>query len=199
MGRIQTGTFDNLIRRLYSIKGGGSELSETLGDVFPILDLENLPSELLVLRGWVLGMGRIINISAVAATNVHQLFNPPGSGKLVVVTSLRVGTSVASTVNYGPAFTALTDTSVAGTKRDTRARSLKPTTSLLQEEDSAPVSAFGSVLFPANSVFDLTDRNEVAVLVPGTAFRISEVGTNQTMRTSWMWRERTAEPSELNF
>lgn len=199
MGRIQTGAFDNLIRRLYSIKGGGSELSETLGDVFPILDLENLPSELLLLRGWVLGMGRIRNASAVGMVNSHQLFNPAGSAKIIVLTSLRVSVGSTSLVEFGPAFTALTDTSTPGTRRDTRAQVIKPTNGLLQEEDDGTRSAFGAVQLITDISADILDPNGLAVLVPGTAFRINDLTTNITMRTSWMWRERTAEPSELSF
>jgi len=199
MGRVQTGVFDNLIRRLYSIKGGGSELSETLGDVFPILDLENLPSELLILRGWVLGMGRISNQSAVGEVNSHQLFNPAGSGKLMVLTSLRVTVGTAGIVRFGPAFTALVDTSVAGAQRDTREGSIKPTNGLLQEEDNGTGSTFGEIQLLANLSVEITDPDGLAVLIPGTAFRINDVATNALLRTSWMWRERTAEPSELSF
>ena len=199
MGRIQTGTFDNLIRRLYSIKGGGSELSETLGDVFPILDLENLPSELLLLRGWVLSMGRIQNTAGVGALNAHQLFNPPGSGMIMVLTSLRMSSSATSVVTYGPAFTALATSSVAGARRDTRAGSIKPTNGLLQEEDDGTGSAFGIMQISPNLFHELTDPNGLAVLIPGSAFRITDNITNQTLRTAWMWRERVAEPSELSF
>jgi len=199
MGRIQTGTFDNLIRRLYSIKGGGSELSETLGDVFPILDLENLPSELLLLRGWVLGTGRIQNTSAVAAVNSHQLFNPAASGKIIVLTSLWVTPSVTQILTFGPAFTALVTTSVPGAQRDTRAGAIAPTNGLLQEEDNGAASAFGILQRPAAQSFQIIDPDGLAVLIPGTAFRINDTTTNTTLRTSWMWRERTAEPSELSF
>jgi len=199
MGRVQTGVFDNLIRRLYSIKGGGSELSETLGDVFPILDLENLPSELLLLRGWVLGMGRITNTSAVGTISAHQLFNPAGSGKLIVLTSVLITATAATAVQYGPAFTALGTTSVAGAQRDTREGSIKPTNGLLQEEDDGAASAFGVINLIANIPIKLTDPNNLAVLIPGTAFRITGTNTNRTLKTAWMWRERTAEPSELSF
>jgi len=199
MGRVQTGVFDNLIRRLYSIKGGGSELSETLGDVFPILDLENLPSELLVLRGWDLGMGRIHNVSAVGTTNVHQLFNPAGSGKLVVITSLFWNSTALTEALIGPAFAALATTSVAGTKRDLRAGVIKPTTSLLQEEDAAASSEFMRLISPVTTQGELSEQNGIAVLSPGTALRISTTATNTNFRTSWLWRERIAEPSELSF
>lgn len=199
MGRVQTGAFDNLIRRLYSIKGGGSELSETLGDVFPILDLENLPSELLLLRGWVLGMGRIANTSAIATNNAHQLFNPAGSGLLVVLTSLRLTANDAQIVNFGPAFTALVTTSVAGAWRDTREAVIKATTSLLQEEDNGTASTFGSIELVSGVTFQMSDPNGLAVLLPGTAFRITDQTTNKVLRSSWMWRERPFEPSEVSF
>lgn len=199
MGRIQTGVFDNLIRRLYSIKGGGSELSETLGDVFPILDLENLPSELLLLRGWVLGMGQIQNTSAVGMLNAHQLFNPFDSNMIMVLTSLRVSANTASVLLYGPSFTALADSSVAGAQRDTRALVIKPTTGLLQEEDDGLSSGFGLIQILANLSVKLTDPNGLAVLLPGTGFRITDNVTNKALRTAWMWRERLTEPSEVNF
>ena len=76
MGRVQSARWDGYLRRLFSIKGGGSLLAETLGDAFPVIQLEGAPIELLKLAGWEIGIGGGQHTSPVGQTAAAQLLNP---------------------------------------------------------------------------------------------------------------------------
>lgn len=199
MGKILQGRYDRLLRRTTAQVGFGSKVGEALEDLFPTLDVENAPMELLRASGWFFGMGSIDRTAIAANTNNHALFNPPGSGKLVVLTSLIISSSANATLSWGPIFVALADASVAGAERDTRAGQIEATVALLQREDNAAGSAFGAARVLASSPLVMFDKNGLAVLAPGSGFQMRQSTVALNMQTAWMWRERDAEPEELNF
>jgi len=198
MGRIQQTRYDHLLRRTTDQYGGDSKVGEALEDLFPVLDVESGPMELLRTTGWKFGMGSHNRISAAATTNVQGIFNPVGSGHLVVVTfAAYFGPS--QDVTFGPYFTALTESSLPGAERDTRAGVIRGTVARIQREDDAAASAFGIANTPTDTPFILSDQNGVAVLAPGTGFQFSLATVATQLKTTWLWRERVALNSELNF
>ena len=199
MGRIQTARHDGLLRRLFSIKGGGSLLPETLGEAFPVLPLEGGPIELLKLSGWELGLGGAQATAGVGQTLGWQLFNPVDSGKIVVPTSCYFATSTAGTIFVGLTAVALGTGSV-GRQRDTREGVLARTAGIVLNGND-PVVPVGSmrIFTEAQIPFKLNDSDGLAVLAPGTGFTITSSNTNMTIRYGFFWRERIAEPSELEF
>jgi len=199
MGRVQTARHDGLLRRLFSIKGGGSLLAETLGDAFPVIPLEGGPIELLKLAGWELGIAGLSTTSPVAQTVGGQLFNPPNSGKLVIPTTVWF-----SSPNAGRVFLGVTDVALAtaatGRHRDTREGLVARTTGIVRH-GNAPAVPTNAARFQilADETFILEDSDGLAVLAPGTGLTIVSVVTNITLHSGWLWRERIAEPSELLF
>jgi len=199
MGRIQQTRYDNLIRRTTDQYGGGSKVGEALEDLFPVIDVENTPSELLRATGWKLGAGQSSQVPAAATRAAIQLFNPAGSGHLIVLTSVTVSVNTAGPLTSGPSFTALATTSTPGQQRDTRAAVLAETVGLIQEQDDGLVANLFSPFLAANVIFVQTDPNDIAVLTPGTGWRVSTNADDITLRVSFLWRERVANPAELNF
>lgn len=199
MGNINQGRYDRLLRRTTAQVGPGSKVGNALEDLFPTLDVENVPGELLRASGWILGCGRTDRTSAIGTTNVQQLRNPPGSGQLITLTSVYISSNSNTAITWGPSFTALTDASVPGAQRDTRDGSIEPTVALLERQDAGVASAFGIAIVSANTPLHLFDPNGLAVLAPGGAFRLATAGTNIRLAVGWMWRERVAEPEELDF
>ena len=199
MGRIQTARHDGLIRRLFSIKGGGSLMAESLGDAFPVLPLEGGPPELLKLAGWELGLAGQQTTSPVGQTLGMQLFNPADSGILVVVTRLEVSISTATIAFLGVTAVALATASV-GRQRDTREGVLAQTagTSRHGNNTTPPVGAM-RLRVNANIGTVYEDSDALAVLAPGTGLTFVTVATNVVGNSAWLYRERSAEPSELNF
>jgi len=199
MGRIQTGSFDNLIRRLYSIKGGGSELSESLGDVFPILDLENLPAELLLLRGWRKFSAFATQVAVAAQTTALQLVVPDANTNLVVVEKLIIKVQTASNVTIGTNVAAFTELANVN-NQDTRSPEASNAHVRLAGTNNAATTANGAILRLTTGVDrEFEVPGGIAVLGPGGVFSVIVSTGDLDLTVSFFGRERIAEPSEVSF
>ena len=199
MGEIQQGRYDRLLRRTTAQVGPGSKVGNALEDLFPVLEVENTPSELLRAVGWKLGAGQIARTPAAGTRTVIQLFNPAASRHLIVLTSLVVSTGTSATIQSGPSFAPLTRQSIPGQQRDTRDGVLIQTVGLIQDEDNALVANLLNFIAPAGINFLINDANDIAVLAPGTGWRLTTDANDIPLRVSFLYRERVAEPEELDF
>lgn len=199
MGRLQTARLENFIRRWGSIKGPGSVLSETLGDVFPILDLENLTPENRLTAGISMVAGSASGLGGVAQLGGAQFINPADSGSLLTLTKLRLFTSAGQTVNCGlttTLFTAFINT------RNLDSRSPQNFNgSALAGGNTNTASSLGDfiVLTRSNIDYILDVPQGIAVMRPGTAFQVTASVTNILISATFWGYTRLAEPSELSF
>jgi len=200
MSDLQQSRYDALMRRVGDLKGPGSKVNDVLEELFPVLDVENVPGELLLLMGTILGTGGgQLNAVAVEAGK-YQLFNPAGSGKLVTITTVFFAAQTVGRVRWGTTNTAFGAAIGTELSRDTRRQSPQlPVAKVRQLSDAALASATSQSRVLADTPFILTDPNGVAVLAPGTGFEIGTSVLNTGTAGSFQWRERVAEPSELNF
>lgn len=164
-----------------------------------MFDVENPPIELLVLMGSRLCMAQDI-IGSGGATFFSQtlLINPVNSGVLCRVISLRGATS-ASLLHVGPTQNVAAST---GTRAFADGRVFgEGTTCFLGSTNNTLVIGSNFYTFQPDSIFnfDSTPPGGLAVLSPGTALSISGGNDNIFLRTSWLWIERQAQPSELNL
>jgi len=93
---IQQTRYDRLIRRVAGIIGPGSKVSEVLTELFPVLDVESVPSELLILAGTntCFGGGQF---QAMAGQSPKMgLFNPADSNTILVLTHVYVSTDTGN-------------------------------------------------------------------------------------------------------
>ena len=199
MGRLQTARLDNFIRRWGSIKGGGSVLSETLGDVFPVLDLENLPAELRLMAGISMVAGSGSATGGVGDLAGLQLINPVGTGVILVLTKFHVRNSTAQAVSCG-----LTDTLFTATinNRNLDSREEQNFNGAARIGGSTNAAAqLGDFLVEtrANIDRDVDVPQGIAVITPGHAFQLTASATNEVMRATFWSYLRLAEASELNF
>jgi len=196
---IQQTRYDHLMRRVAGIIGPGSKVAEVLTELFPTLDVENVPGELLFLTGWQLGLGGGTIGPGAGNRQKFQVVNPVGSGKIVVVTKL-----VLSATGSGQFALNVTDTlfvSAPGTqtKRDTREGVGQTTTQVREEGTAALTSPNFVVETTLRTPFQLEDPNGIAVLSPGFALECGFSIAASIVSAGFFWRERTAEPSELAF
>ncbi len=198
--QLQQARYDGLLRRVGDLKGGGSKVNEVLGEVFPVLDLENVPAELALLAGWRLGFGSVIASAVAGNHRLIQLFNPANSGALVVPTRIWLRISANQLIEYDIASAGLADTFSSAKVRDTR---LGVTTTLVTQlrEATQPgsITGIGNLFTFASEIFPFEDRDGLFVLGPGTGLTFSTTIQNSLMTINFHWRERLAEPSELNF
>lgn len=199
MGEIQQGRYDRLLRRTTAQVGPGSKVGNALEDLFPVLEVENCPSELLRAGGWKLGAGQTLRTPAVGLHSAIQLFNPADSRHLIVLTHVFLSADNNTLVSSGPSFAALTRASIPGQQRDTREGELRETVGLIQDEDDGLVANLLQTRLQTNVPQEQTDSNDIAVLSPGTGWRLTTAVADVALRVSFLYRERVAEPEELDF
>ena len=199
--RLQQARYDGLLRRLGDLKGPGSKVSEVLGDVFPVVDLENLPAELYTLAGWSLGFGSTQMPGVAAKFSIAQLFNPAGSGHLVVLTRMIMSTGGGSMIfEYDVDSGAAVDLFSSSIPRDTRKGVRAPLIAQVRQVHSAAsLSPIGQIVMRNDITEQLEDSDGLFVLGPGTGLNLGTTVVNTNLIITFHWRERAAEPSELNF
>jgi len=199
VGRLQTARLENFIRRWGSIKGPGSVLSETLGDVFPTLDLENLTPESFLTAGWSLFARHATAIGVAAQNTGVQLIQPAARLSLVVVEKIVINSESDQFVTIGTNV-ALFSVVASTARRDTRNPQASFANAQIAASANATVAATGGILAAVGGVdreFEIP--NGLAVLAPGTAFSVISATNNLNLTVSFFGRERQAEPSELSF
>lgn len=199
MADLQQTRYDKLVRRVANIVGAGAIVTETLQEVFPVFDLENVPAELLVLGGWRLAHRGTDITPAAGNTSASQLFNPVDSGHVIVLTTVTASTIANDTIGYRLDTTPLTSSNGFGQFRDARAGdpitdAAVGNTRINNNLAIAPLAEFRSA---ASIVNVLEDKPAVAVLLPGNGFTLGgQTAANRLIINYW-WRERVLEPSEL--
>ena len=200
MSEIQQGRYDALLRRVADLKGPGSKVNDVLEELFPTFDVENLPAELYILAKTELAMGGGFVGNVAAQAGRGQILNPAGSGKVMTVTQAGISSSIATTMRWGRRDTPLTSNLSAQIFRDTRHPLANlPTGQIRSQTSVALANANGQTRLLANTPWVLKDENGIAVLTEGTGFEIGSNVVNSTISFFFYWRERVAEPSELNF
>lgn len=198
---LQQNRYDRLIRRVGGIIGPGSKVGEVITELFPMIDVENVPGELLALMGTNLCMGGGVIAAVAAEAPKMQLVNPTDSGTLITLTSVWVSTSGGSlTMRWGTTATSLAAAANRELFRDTRLGITNRPTGQIHEASSA---GFGPATMQCrtlnNTPLKLEDKNGIVVLAPGDNWQIGVGSNNVDLLFALYWRERVAEASELNF
>jgi len=197
---LQQSRYDQLIRRVGGIIGPGSKVFEALTELFPVLDVERVPGELLLLGQTQLCIGSITFSSAAAQSPRTQLFNPVDSGKLITVSSMIISVPAASIVRFSVGFTALTTGQGTERYRDGRLPlAARPSGQIRTQSSAAQTDAHGQFRMGGSDPRQFTDENAMAVLSPGSGYEWGSNIINNSISVTWHWRERVAEPSELNL
>lgn len=199
---VQQNRWDQTIRRASGSIGPGSRVAETIAELFPMFDVENLPAELLFLSGWILGQGAEQRTAVVAERSLIQIFNPVDSGKLTVLTRVDLTTSnvIGQQVRFGTTTTALALDVGNVIPRDTRAGIIAPlVTQVRSQTQPGNFGRFGLIHIVTGQNQTLEDQNGIVVLAPGTGWTVATTVVNSELTASFFWRERVALPSELNF
>lgn len=200
MSEIQQNRYDALLRRVADLKGPGSKVNDALTELFPTIDVEAVPGELLFLQGTKLGMVGVNVAAEVASIPKVQLFNPVGSGKVVTVTRIVMSAGTTQIYELFHGNVAIGTVSANNSVRDTRAGSGASTTTQLRTLlDASGIATFYISLSPANVPHIIEDPNGVVILSPGFGVIAAPTGTNVSFFCSYLFRERLAESSELNF
>jgi len=195
---LQTPRYDQLVRRVGGIIGPGSKVSEALSELFPMIDVENLPPELFILSKTLICHGGGFLAAAVGEAPTAQLFNPANSGKLVTITNVVIACNTTTTFRWGTTATARG--AGIGTETIIDLRSLAPDAPVANvREDSAIAlpDGTGQTRAIADTSIYLSPKDGLAVLAPGTGFEIGTNGLNSSIFYDFYWRERVGLESEF--
>jgi len=201
VSEIQQNRYDQLLRRVTGAIGPGSKVNDALTELFPMIDVENLPGELFLLSGTRLGFGGTSLGSAAGEFSSIQLFNPVDSQHIVTLQTVLWSSTTTQTVLFGIDTPVLTTATAAERNRDGRA-GLLATLTVAQVRRQSLVAvgpATSQTRTLADTIVTLDDRNSVAVLPPGTGFSMTGATAATQTNCTFFWRERPAGPSELNF
>lgn len=200
MTEIQQGRYDALLRRVADLKGPGSKVNDVLEELFPTFDVEHLPAELYRLANIDLCMGGGTIGPVVGESGRGQIFNPGGSGKIMTVTKAGFSAFGTSICRWGRQDNPQTSHLSSQIFVDVRhPLGNLPTGQIRTQTSVALANANGQTIILSSRDFALSNENGLAVLTEGTGFEIGTANQNIQVVFYFYWRERVAEPSEINF
>lgn len=192
--------YDQLLRRVGDLKGPGSKVSTALEDVFPTLDVESNRGELQLLSGMRLCVGALSLAPVALNSNRIQVFNPVASGVIAAVTTVLVSSDTSINIRIATTAIALTTGSGVEVFRDRRLGvTSRPTCQIRQDATVALTDANFNIALLAGETLPITDENDVGILPPGSGLEVGTSVVNVRLTATILWRERTVEPSEINF
>jgi len=197
---LQQNRYDRLLRRVGDLKGGGSKVNDALTELFPMFDVENVPAELLLLAGIKLCLGSSDQgTPGVGFFRASMLRNPGNSGTLITLTSVSFASLGAQEIIMGPTLNTYTTAGVRAIADTRQFGPQAPVGQILTDDLLVPAPNFYRFRINSSEAFTFAPPGAVAVLAPGTAFGVSSTNDDTSLTVGYTWRERTAEPSELNF
>jgi len=200
VSEIQQNRYDQLLRRVGDLKGQGSKVRDALTELFPVIDVERIPGELLRLSGTRICVGSFQIGPTVGLAERIQVFNPTGSGVLATVHRMLFFGTVTNSYRISPGIIAFPTGLGLETLMDRRAAATeRPTCQIRSDQTVALEGATIVVRLLAHTTYQLDTENDIAVLPPGTGLGISTDTVNKFINVTFLWRERAALPSELNF
>lgn len=199
MSEILQSRYDQLLRRVADLKGPGSKVNDVLTELFPMIDVENVPAELLALSGSRLTMGTTLTGAGGAGNfSISLLRNNGNSGVIARLIYIQVS-SADSLIVIGPT---LNSDSANGARAfvDTRVFPEQPSL-VTQANNTALVSGpgFMALATDGDGILEYQPPLAIAVIAPGTAFSVGNGTSNIALRVNYLWLERVAQPSELQL
>lgn len=196
---VQQTRWDRIVRRVTGSVGAGSRVAETVAELIPVLDIERVPLELLLLGGTQPSWGQTLVGPVALEFPFTQVLNPGGSGNILTVTSVVLFSDTAQLL-----YVAITDTPLATADsqavRDSRRGTAGQPIGQCRVDTSVVLPVFAARFrVPANTTIIWKDSDGLAVLSPGFALQIAGSTLNTELAITWLWRERPAEESELQF
>ena len=200
MTELQQNRYDRLLRRVGGLIGAKSMVNDVLGELFPMIDVENLNAELALLSGTRLGFSSSTQGAIVGSFNHSQLFNPANSNVLIVLERVDFQSNSTQIVFFQITPIALTNQTTNSVLRDTREGLTARMVGQVREvQQVAPLTRTGAIGVVADETFTLDDKRGLFVLGPGRGLTFATSTNNTSLVVNYLWRERVAEVSELNF
>lgn len=196
---IQQTRYDRIIRRVAGIIGPGSKVAEVITELFPMIDVERVPGELLILGGYDICFGAASLAGGVGNQAKILVLNPIDSGKLLTVSGILISSDTTQIIRVSRSF------GVTGNRTNTelfrdlrRGAANRPVGQLRSSVNPVPTAAEMQFRLLANQTFTLENDNSVAVLPPDARLVVGTDTADTLLNVTFFWRERQVEQSELS-
>lgn len=200
MAEINSGRFNRWLQKLFYIQSGGAAtVFQVDSAIQAVIPYQNGVEE-RYLQGWN-RFGVFLQAPAVATANAScRVLNPAGSNVIAVVeyvfshqTTATTGTALQLMIANG--LSALSGGTAIPLRIDART---KGGSTLGASFGTSNVS--GQILVQRVTGTEATwiaNENQEITLAPGDSLEVTDATQNEAIQTSFLWRERSAEPSEL--
>jgi hypothetical protein len=195
---IQTGRFNRLFQKFFSIKGTAN-VTEVGAEILPVFAIP-YGVEHRYLEGWNrFGIARS-QVGGAGTVASVRLRNPAGSNIVAVFERINAGGALADTAALliGASGADLATILAAPFRVDPRGQ---PNSSLIASANTAAGAGPNTILFGQivpNAEVDFVNTHDQEIpLLPGDVLEIRSGTNNQTIQVSFLWRERAMEESEL--
>ena len=184
-----------------NLVGEGALVTGVLPDVFPTIDVESLETDGWALSGWRPAWGGAAILGAAGERPHIQLFNPVGSEMLTVIEQIMISSNAAGRVEFNIHDAQLATNEVSERWRDRRFPTLNFPVTQVKEESivGTPIVAPLNIRVLANVTVVIEPPKGIMVLAPGTGVAFSQAANAVELDVSFFWRERPADPAELNI
>lgn len=198
MTELQQNRYDQLLRRVGSLKGPGSMVNDALTELFPMIDMENVPTELLLLGGSRICVGRGFSNNLAANFSQVMLRMSGGASSIATILEVVAFSDVAQAIALGPTQNTYTLNGVEAFS-DGRVFGEGTVARVLFDRLLAVGSNFMHHQVNGVDATVFSPSRGFATITPGNAFSVSNTVVNTDLEVSFLWIERVAEPSELNL
>jgi len=163
-----------------------------------MIDVENVPSELLLLSGSRMCVGRGTITGDALEFGQSMLRNPGGTGAILRLMLISVHSTTAQTIAIGPTQNTY---ALSGVEAFSDGRIFGQGTVGKVLLESLLTIGSNFFHFQVNGADTVFFRPPVAfsIITPGTAFSVSTTNDVTQLDVSYFWVERVAQPSELNL
>jgi len=199
LSQLNQNRYDQLMRRVADLKGPGSKVNDVLTELFPVLDVEQAPAELLLLAGTRLCMGTA-SVAAGGPGNFTTIFlrNPGDSGVIARLFYVSLA-GTDGTILLGPSLNSAPQVGTLA-NADGRIFGDDPTLQLQGNNNNLVAGVvFNTLVTGADGFIQWEPPVAIGVITPGTAFSFGRSVADLSLRVNVMWIERPAQPSELNL
>jgi hypothetical protein len=199
VNEIQVGRVNAILTKLLSMKEG-SPSPVLAPEVLPVVVLENDRPEYVFLGGGKLCAGGLEQAAVALERPFVQLFNPVGSGVLLVVHYAKFESTTTQQIQVGLSRTpATTNPAGAAGPRDLRGvaiGSLGVVGQMRSQTSTLAQPAFYLIYDHVHVNFEPGFLPFPIILDPGSGLLISGTTNATNMRASFAWTERALESSE---
>jgi hypothetical protein len=202
MASIQSAVpFGNWLRRILGVwEGFAPELLPDTLPVAPIINPEGL--DLRWWRGWRTYLGSASSPAVAGQQAWLALANPPGSGIIAVIDGVLTSSLSAFGLNGAPPLGALPGIAAVGAHTaflDARTAPSQPAVCQLRTGSSIGLFGVLAEVMQNSGVPPAYQTNfpMSAVIVPGSYFLIQNLSVAIQETGNFIWRERVADPMEL--